>query len=56
MNKRYRIVCEYPSDRWIVQEMVMDECYGSWMSAHHCTAKGKEGYEEAKQWINEQKD
>ena len=53
-NKKYRIVCEYPSDYWKVLELVMNEFYGSWMCAYICEAKGKDGYEEAKKWIKEQ--
>lgn len=50
-QEKYRIVCEYPSDKWVVQERMPN---GDWMSAHHCTDKGKEGYEEAKKWIEKQ--
>lgn len=54
--KKYRIVCEYPSDQWTVQEQ--NELYGNPISVvvHICELKGKEGYEEAKQWIEKQEE
>jgi len=53
-EKRYRIVCEYPSDQWRVDELVEFGWDRTWWEAHRCEAKGKEGYEEAKQWIEKQ--
>ena len=48
--KKYKIICYWPSEEWAVLEQIgMD-----WMEAHRCEAKGKEGYEEAKQWIEKQ--
>ena len=47
--KKYRIVCTWPNEEWLVQERISAD----WMKAHRCTAKGKEGYEEAKQWLKE---
>ena len=52
-EKQYRIICFYPSEEWAVQEMVMDEYRGNWMSIHHCTEKGKDGYNEVKKWKEE---
>ena len=48
-EKKHRIVCFYPSEEWAVQETVST----GWMEIHRCTAKGKEGYEEAKKWMEE---
>ena len=54
MNKRqYRIVCFYPSDEWCVQEYREGNWRGDWWTIHHCTAKGKDGYDEAKKWMEE---
>ena len=49
-KKKYRIVCLFPSATWVVQERMPS---GDWMTAHTCTAKGWEGYTEAKKWMEE---
>lgn len=52
--KNYRIVCTYPGDVWAIQEQVeKDDHTPDWMEVHRCTAKGEDGYLEAKQWIKE---
>ena len=53
-EKKYRIVCEYPSDQWTVQEQ--NELYGRPISVvvHICDLKGEKGYYEAKAWIKQQ--
>ena len=53
--KKYRIVCEYPADTWIVQERVYgSEWAGGWMEVHRCELKSEKGYYEAKAWIKQQ--
>jgi hypothetical protein len=50
----YRIICYWPSEVWAVQERIeKDDHTNDWMEAHRCTAKGEDGYKEAKQWIKE---
>lgn len=52
--KNYRIVNYWPSEVWIVLEQVeKDDHTTDWMEVHRCTAKGEEGYNEAKQWLND---
>ena len=52
--KKRKIVCSLPSEEWVVLEQVEKGDHTTdWMEAHRCTNKGMEGYNEAKQWLNE---
>ncbi len=49
-KKQHRLVCLFPTDTWVVQERMPS---GDWMAVHNCTEKGREGYTEAKKWMEE---
>lgn len=52
--KNYRIICYWPSEVWAVQERVeKDDHTTDWMTAYNCSAKGEEGYNEAKNWLKD---
>lgn len=52
--KKYKIVCYWPFEKWAVLEQVeKDDHTTDWMGVHICTAKGEDGYKEAKKWIKE---
>lgn len=54
MAMNYRIICYWPSEVWAVQEQVeKDDHTTDWMTAYHCSAKGEDGYKEAKKWLKE---
>ena len=54
-NKKYSIVCEYPSDIYKVMEQAYTIEQGwCWMEIHRCELKGEQGYYEAKAWIEKQ--
>jgi len=54
MNKKYRIVCTWPQEEWLVQERIEKTDHtADWMTAHHCIGKRWDGYNEAKQWLKE---
>lgn len=55
MNKqqRFRIVCLYPDDTFVVQERMED---GSWMEAHRCLGHAANGLNEAHKWIDERRE
>lgn len=50
---KYKIICYWPSEAWAVLEPIEFDGKPDWMEVHRCTAKGEEGYNEAKQWIKE---
>lgn len=52
--KNYRIICYWPSEALAVQERIeKDDHTTDWMEVYRCTAKGEEGYNEAKKCIKE---
>lgn len=52
--KNFRIICYWPSEVWAVLERIeKDDHTTDWMAAYHCSDKGKDGYNEAKNWLKE---
>lgn len=52
--KKYRIVCNWPSEVWEVQRKALDNPYlNEWRTAYLCSGKGCDGYNEAKKWLKD---
>ena len=50
--KKYRIVCSWPGEIFVIQKRV-DALCNNWEIEHFCIEKGEAGYMEAKQWLKE---
>lgn len=54
MERKFRIVCNWPSEVWEVQQRVeLDDHRTDWMTAYTCEGRKWDGYNKAKKWLKE---